>query len=111
MKQTTHLLNSYTRCAAAAALLFSVSGCEVKKTQDAKAPEVKIEGGQMPKYDVDTAKVSVDTQKKEVTVPKVTTEQKTITVPDVHITMPGQQAATATPAVAMTPAATTTPAP
>ena len=87
-------------CSAATATLFSLASCDVKQTQEAKAPEVTVKEGQMPKYDVDTAKVSVDSKQTEVTVPKVTTEQKTVTVPDVNVTMPNEQAsptATATP--------------
>ena len=82
-------------------IALSLSSCDVKQTQEAKAPKVEVSPGQMPKYDVDTAKVSVDSEKKEVTVPKVTTEQKTITVPDVNVTMPGQSPAS--PAASPTP--------
>ena len=83
---------------AAVAVLFSFTACEVKKTEDGKAPTVKVEEGKMPKYDVDTAKVDVTTKEKEMTVPKVTTEKKDVTVPDVNVTMPGEKpAATATP--------------
>lgn len=85
-------------CSAATALLFSLVGCEVKKTEEGRAPTVTVDEGKLPKYDVETAKVEVTTQKKEVTVPKVTTEQKTISVPDVNITMPGDKPATGSPA-------------
>ena len=88
----THLLGP-------ALALFTLAACDVKQTQEAKAPKVEVSPGQMPKYDVDTAKVSVDSKKTDVTVPKVTTEQKTITVPDVNVTMPGEQ----TPAPSPTP--------
>ena len=93
-------------CIVAVAAALSLTSCDVKQTQEAKAPKVEVSPGQLPKYDVDAAKVTVDSQKKEVTVPKVTTEQKTITVPDVNVTMPGQSpAATAaeSPAAAPTP--------
>ena len=75
----------------------------VRRETDAgsEAPKVEVSPGQLPKYDVDTAKVTVDSQKKEVTVPKVTTEEKTITVPDVNVTMPGEQPAS--PAASPTP--------
>ena len=86
-------------CTAAGAALSLVS-CDVKQTQEAKAPTVAVSPGQMPKYDVDAAKVTVDSQKKEVTVPKVTTEQKTISVPDVNVTMPGESASPAADAEA-----------
>lgn len=88
---------------AATAVAFAVAACDVKKTEDGKAPKVTVEEGKLPKYDVDTAKVDVTTEKKEVTVPKVTTEQKEISVPDVNITMPGDQPATGSPAPTATP--------
>ncbi|MBA3273984.1 MAG: hypothetical protein H0T11_08965, partial [Chthoniobacterales bacterium] len=53
-------------CTAATTLLFSVAACDVKKTEDGKAPSVTVEDGKLPKYDVDTAKVDVNTEKKEV---------------------------------------------
>ncbi len=86
---------------AATALLFSVTACEVKKTEEGKAPKVTVEDGKLPKYDVETAKVDVTAEKKEITVPKVTTEQKTISVPNVNVTMPSEQSAT--PTVTPTP--------
>lgn len=95
-------------CIAAVAAALSLTSCDVKQTQEAKAPTVDVSPGQLPKYDVDAAKVTVDSQKKEVTVPKVTTEQKTISVPDVNVTMPGQSPAPAASA-AESPAAAPTP--
>ena len=89
-------------CTAAAATAFAFASCKVKQTQEAKAPEVEVKEGQMPKYDVDAAKVTVQPEQKEVTVPKVTTEQKTITVPDVDVTMPDQSASPA-PAASVAP--------
>lgn len=104
-------LTAVTRLASictVAGAAFSLVSCDVKQTQEAKAPTVAVSPGQMPKYDVDTAKVSVDAKKTEVTVPKVTTEQKSVTVPDVNITMPGESpspaaAAEASPATSPNP--------
>jgi cellobiose-specific phosphotransferase system component IIB len=84
-------------CAAATATIFSLASCKVRQTQEAKAPEVEVKDGQMPKYEVDTAKVDVTMEKKEVTVPKITTEQREVNVPNVDVTMPGEQAASPTP--------------
>jgi hypothetical protein len=82
-------------CTAVAATALSLTSCKVRQTQEAKAPEVEVKEGQMPKYDVDTA----DVKQKEttVTVPKITTEEKTVTVPDVDVTMPGGASPTASP--------------
>ncbi|MEO5719178.1 MAG: hypothetical protein ABIR29_11485 [Chthoniobacterales bacterium] len=92
MKSLKTPVTSILGCLAAAVLLLPFSGCEVKKTQDGKAPDVdvNVKSGQLPKYDVDTADVSVKTKEKEVTVPKVTTEKEKVTVPDVDINMPGE---------------------
>jgi hypothetical protein len=65
--------SSWKLSVALAALLAvtATSGCRVRQTQEGKAPEVEVKGGQVPKYDVDTANVDVKTKKKEVTVPEV----------------------------------------
>ncbi len=84
--------------------LAVLTGCEVKKTQDAKAPsvdvDVKTSPGQMPKYDVDAADVDVKTTEEKVLVPKVGLQEETIKVPDVDVNMPGE---TPTPAAEATP--------
>lgn len=56
-----------------AALLATTAttGCRVRQTQEGKAPEVKVEGGQVPKYDVQTGSVDVKTKEKTVKVPEV----------------------------------------
>ncbi|CAN5761624.1 hypothetical protein BH20VER1_BH20VER1_31040 [soil metagenome] len=100
MKTDRSLLSRSVRLAlvstAVAATALSLTACNVRQTQEAKAPEVEVKNGQMPKYDVDTADVSVGTEKREVTVPKITTEQREVSVPDVDVTMPGERV-TATP--------------
>jgi hypothetical protein len=55
------------------AVCLTITGCQVNKTQDAKAPEVKMtaSGGQLPKYDVKGPDVSVGTKKETVEVPTV----------------------------------------
>ncbi|CAA9257404.1 MAG: hypothetical protein AVDCRST_MAG42-2544 [uncultured Chthoniobacterales bacterium] len=113
MKPTQHPpFSAATSCIVAVAAALSLTSCDVKQTQEAKAPTVEVSPGQLPKYDVDAAKVTVDSQKKEVTVPKVTTEQKTISVPDVNITMPGQSPAPAgSPATAPAESPATAPTP
>ena len=56
---------------AVAAVALSLTACEVKKTQEGEAPKVTVEGGKMPKYDVETPDVKVTEEKKTITVPKV----------------------------------------
>ena len=62
----------------AALLTVSTTGCRVKQTQEGELPDVKVEGGQAPKYDVDAADVDVKagTEKREVTVPTVDVDVK-----------------------------------
>jgi hypothetical protein len=56
-----------------AALLAATAttGCRVRQTQDGKVPDVKVEGGQVPKYDVQTGSVEVKTKEEKVKVPEV----------------------------------------
>jgi hypothetical protein len=72
---------------AAAAFVFALSACDVEQTQEARAPDVDVEGGQAPKYDVDAPEVSVRAEQREVTVPDVdvSSERRTITVPDFDV--------------------------
>lgn len=50
-----------------------IGGCTAEQTQEGKAPDVDVEGGQLPKYDVDAAdvEVSADTQNVQVVTPEV----------------------------------------
>lgn len=73
--------------AIAPTIAFSLAACDVKKTQEGEAPKVNVEGGQVPKYDVDAPDVSVDSKKEQVDVPTVGTQEKTIRVPDVNVDM------------------------
>lgn len=83
---------STVSCLAVAALFLPFAGCEVKKTQEGKAPDVdvSVKGGQVPKYDVETADVNVHKETKEVAVPKVTMEKEKVSVPNVDVNMPGE---------------------
>lgn len=54
-----------------AAATFLACGCDVDKTQEGEMPDVDVQGGQVPKYDVDAPDVDVGTKKKTVTVPDV----------------------------------------
>lgn len=56
---------------------LGMAGCEVEKTEEGSLPDVEVEGGNMPEYDVDGPDVDVGTK------------EKTVTVPDVDVTMPG----------------------
>lgn len=85
----------------AAVVAVTFAACDVDKTQEGEMPEVKVEGGQMPEYDVDVAEVEVGTTEKTVEVPKVVMEEETISVPVVGVDMPAEDGdgAAAEPAV------------
>ena len=51
------------------ALAFGLAACDVKQTQEGKLPDVEVQGGQVPKYDVDAGDVDVKTEEKVITVP------------------------------------------
>jgi uncharacterized lipoprotein len=55
---------------------LGLAGCDVEKTEEGSLPDVEVEGGNMPKYDVDAPEVDVGTK------------EKTVTVPDVDVNMP-----------------------
>ncbi|MBL8304814.1 MAG: hypothetical protein JNM26_18830 [Ideonella sp.] len=70
---------------------FTLSACDVRKTQEGDVTLPKYEKTQegnvtVPKYEVTAPDVKVGTTEKTVTVPKVTTEEKKIEVPTVTVT-------------------------
>ena len=66
------MLKSLLTLTAATALL-GLTACDVDKTQEGEMPsvDVDVDGGKLPKYDVDGPDVSVDTKEVEITVPDV----------------------------------------
>ncbi len=84
MKNTTTLKTAVRLLvlpAVAASLAFT--SCEVKKTQEGEMPEVKVEGGSVPKYDVEGPDVKVEEKKIEI--------PDSITVPDIDIVTPAEK--------------------
>ena len=71
--------------------MVGMTGCTVKQTEEGKLPDVdvKVEDGNLPKYDVDAPDVDVSIERKEVKVPDVdvdvSVEKKEIPLPDVDI--------------------------
>ena len=57
-------------------LMLGVGGCTIDKEESGQLPDVDVQGGNMPEYDVDAPEVDVGTK------------EKVITVPDVDVTMP-----------------------
>jgi len=51
--------------------MFALSACDVQKTQEGEMPKVEVDaqGGQLPKYDVETAEVEMGTETRAIEVP------------------------------------------
>ncbi|KRB79847.1 hypothetical protein ASE00_19310 [Sphingomonas sp. Root710] len=66
---------------------FAFGLIDINQTKEMKAPEVSVQGGQAPAFDVDTAKVDVGTKQTDITVPKVEvgTTKEDIKVPTVDV--------------------------
>lgn len=66
---------------------FAFGLIDINQTREAALPEVKTEGGQMPTFDVDTAKVDVGTKTETIEVPKVAvgTTKEEIKLPTVDV--------------------------
>lgn len=60
-------------------LVLPLAGCTVEQTEEGELPEVEIEGGNLPEYDVDAADIEIGTETRE------------IEVPDIDITMPDEE--------------------
>lgn len=55
-----------------AALVLSLTSCDVKKVKDGEMPEVKVEGDvKFPKYDIKVPDVNIGKKKVEVVVPTI----------------------------------------
>ncbi len=72
-------------------LLVPLASCQVEKEQAARLPEVNIEPGRLPEYDIKGPDVKVGVTKRTVTVPKVIVvqEQETVEVPYIDVDLPG----------------------
>lgn len=53
------------------AFAMFLGACEVRQTEEGDMPDVDVEGGQLPEYDVDAAPVRVGTDTQTVVVPDV----------------------------------------
>ena len=54
--------------------VFGLAACDVDQTEEGDMPDVEVEGGNLPEYDVDAADVEVGTDTATVEVPDVDIE-------------------------------------
>ena len=52
-------------------VLLGLAACDVDQTEEGSLPEVEVEGGNLPEYDVEPVDVDVDTGTTTVEVPTV----------------------------------------
>ena len=66
---------------------FAFGLIDINQTKETKLPEVSVQGGQAPAFDVDTAKVDVGTKNATVELPKVDvdTTKEQIELPTVDV--------------------------
>ncbi len=67
--------------------IFAFGLVDIDQTRETRLPEVEVEGGQTPKFDVDTADVDVGTKNVAVELPKVDvdTTSEQVPVPTVDV--------------------------
>ena len=54
---------------------LGLAACDVEQTEEGDLPEVNVEGGNMPEYDVDVPDVDVKTEETTVEVPTLEVEE------------------------------------
>jgi hypothetical protein len=66
---------------------FAFGLIDINQTKETKLPEVSVQGGQAPTFDVDTAKVDVGTTNTTVDLPKVEvgTTKENVELPTVDV--------------------------
>jgi len=54
---------------------LSLAACDVEQTEEGSMPDIDVEGGNLPEYDVDAADVDVGTKTETVEVPTISVEE------------------------------------
>ena len=55
---------------------FGLAACDVDQTEEGSLPDVDVEGGQVPEYDVDAADVDVGTDTQTVVTPDINVQNE-----------------------------------
>jgi len=69
---------------------FAFGLVDINQTRSGQLPEVAVQGGQTPAFDVKTADVDVGTKTESIDVPKVAvgTQEEEVKVPTVNVNKP-----------------------
>ena len=54
---------------------LSLAACDVEQTEEGSMPDIDVEGGNLPEYDVDAADVEIGTETQTVEVPTISVEE------------------------------------
>jgi hypothetical protein len=63
---------------------------DIEQTEEGSMPEVSVESGKMPDFDVTTGSVEVEKKTVKIPVPDVNIVEKEVTVPSVKIKLPSE---------------------
>jgi len=87
MKTTLTILLAAVAVLAVGAAVYMV---DIDQTEEARLPEVQIEGGQLPEFEAEVGEVDLTREEVDVTVPDVdvSMEETTVTVPGIDVTPP-----------------------
>ncbi|MGV2829806.1 hypothetical protein [Myxosarcina sp. GI1(2024)] len=74
-------------------LLFPLTSCRVEQEQAGRLPDVEVEPGRLPEFDIEGPDVNVGVTERRVTVPKVVVvqEEETVEVPYIDVDVPGAE--------------------
>lgn len=79
----SNLIGKTAVMAVALTSALALTACNVEKTQEGELPDVAVEGGALPAYDVETPEVNVETKTVPVEVPVIDVE--TADEPDTEV--------------------------
>lgn len=64
----------YMRNAMLVAAFGLAAGCEVEERREGELPDIEVEEGRLPDYDVETPDIDVETRERTIEVPEVEAE-------------------------------------
>ena len=62
-------MNKFTTAALTLTATLGLAACDIDQTEEGSLPDVEVEGGNLPEFDVETADVDVGTEEVTVDVP------------------------------------------
>lgn len=75
-------MRKFATLAAIGVAAFGLAACDVEQTEEGEMPDVSVEGGNLPEYDVDVADVVVGTEERTIDVPVIGVEAADASQPE-----------------------------